>query len=163
MFRAFAALLAALVVSVPHHHPKHFRNCSKLQPRAELACAKARLAVAHRKPSYHSRGYWKWQERMAHRWIKAARYRIAHPPIPHLALWMCIHGLEGAWNDPNPPFWGGLQMTSPWGAGAYYVFRADLLSPWEQMRKAELGYIASGYSTSWLHGQWPNSSRACGV
>lgn len=45
-------------------------------------------------------------------------------------------------------------MTSPWGKGAYYVYRADLLTPYEQMRKAELGYRASGYSLSWLAGQW---------
>lgn len=70
---------------------------------------------------------------------------------------MCIHRGEGRWNDPNSGgngHYGGLQMTSPWGKGAYYVYRADYLSAYEQMRKAELGYRASGYSRTWLMGQW---------
>ena len=71
---------------------------------------------------------------------------------------MCIHHLEaGDWNNADTGHnghYGGLQMSSPWGAGAYYVYRADWLTPFEQMRKAELGYKASGYSQAWLLGQW---------
>lgn len=119
----------------------------------------------------HSTGYLHWVE---HRWQarRLAAYKLAHRPtyrtlastggIAHAALWSCIHGDEGGWHQPSyavdsngtPLYWGGLQMTSPWGKGAYYVYRADLLSPYEQMRKAELGYRASGYSTTWLMGQW---------
>jgi hypothetical protein len=130
-------------------------ECWKLRPRGELRCARAQLAWAKRGGPHHSAGYWRWRERVARKWIRAARYRISHPPIPHLRLWLCIHALEGAWtDDTGNGYAGGLQMTIPWGRGVYYVWRADLLSPYEQMRKAELGYRASGYSLAWLEGQW---------
>ena len=71
---------------------------------------------------------------------------------------MCIyHGEAGSWDNADTGHnghYGGLQMTSPWGKGEYYVYRADWLTPYMQMRKAELGYRASGYSQSWLLGQW---------
>ncbi len=99
-----------------------------------------------------------WIDRLwSHRRIRAYRYAKSHPAIQHRALWLCIHSGEGAWNDPNSGHnghYGGLQMTSPWGRGAYYVYRADWLTPFEQMRKAELGYRASDYSHTWLLGQW---------
>jgi len=81
--------------------------------------------------------------------------------IGHRALWLCIHSGEGSWTDAGDPYWGGLQMTRPWGRGEYYVYRADLLSPFEQMHKAELAYRASGYSLAWLEGQWPKTSPPC--
>src|SRR5262249_60649066 len=30
--------------------------------------------------------------------------------VPHKSAWLCIHRFEGAWTDPNPPYYGGLQM-----------------------------------------------------
>lgn len=105
----------------------------------------------------HSRGYWAWRVKVAERWVKQARYKLSHPPIRYLALWTCIHNYEGSWDNADTGHnghFGGLQMTSPWGRGVYYVYRADWLIPYMQMRKAELGYAASGYSRSWLLGQW---------
>lgn len=159
---ASVTVLAALMLagSSTAAHP---RNCGHLQPRAELRCARAELRIARdalRHPAlypHHSRAYFRWRERVDLRWIRSARYRLSHPPIPHRDLWLCIHRGEGAWNDPDSGrngHYGGLQMTSPWGRGDYYVYRADQLTPYEQMRKAELGYRASGYSRSWLYGQW---------
>ena len=29
---------------------------------------------------------------------------------PHERQWRCIQRYEGAWNDPNAPYYGGLQM-----------------------------------------------------
>src|SRR5205807_2977134 len=37
-----------------------------------------------------------------------ARHQAQHPP--RLKDWLCIHHYEGAWTDPNPPYYGGLQM-----------------------------------------------------
>lgn len=88
---------------------------------------------------------------------RAHHLALARPKIVYLALWTCIHNYEGSWNNADTGHnghYGGLQMTSPWGKGAYYVLRADWLTPYEQMRKAELGFRASGYSLSWLQGQW---------
>lgn len=93
----------------------------------------------------------------------AARYRISHPPLAHLDLWVCIHDGEGAWNDDTGNgYYGGLQMTADWGPyGHPLVWHANLLSPYEQMRVAELGYSivirAQGYAYArdvWLPGQW---------
>ena len=44
-----------------------------------------------------------WQLR-AHK----ARRMALNPP--HKSQWLCIHGYEGSWTDPNSPYYGGLQM-----------------------------------------------------
>ncbi len=49
-------------------------------------------------------------------------------------------------------------MTYGWDG---LVGNAALLSPAQQMRAAETGYRRSGYSVSWLEGQWPNTSPPC--
>lgn len=76
--------------------------------------------------------------------------------------WMCIHGHEGAWNDPNGPYHGGLQMNS----GFMAAYGGDLLKrygtadhwpPAAQVAVAERAYEARGFSP------WPNTARACGV
>ncbi len=90
--------------------------------------------------------------------VRAHHYLLSHPPIPHRALWECIHRGEGAWNDEGAPYYGGLQMTYGWDG---LVTDAALLSPSQQMRAAEIGYQRSGYSTAWLEGQWPNTSPPC--
>lgn len=74
---------------------------------------------------------------------------------PHHALWMCIHGHEGRWDDPNSGgngHYGGLQMHPGWGYGTSYYANQD--SQIVQEQSAERGYRASGYSRSWLLGQW---------
>jgi hypothetical protein len=75
----------------------------------------------------------------------------------------CIHGGEGSWTDPNPPFWGGLQMN--YGFMATYgpwLLRhkgtADHWTPLEQMWVA-VKAISSGRGF-W---PWPNTARACGL
>ncbi len=96
-----------------------------------------------------------WQ----HRQRMARRYAMAHPMIGHRALWLCIHSREGAWNaQTGNGYYGGLQMTYGWDG---LVGNAALLSPAQQMRAAETGYRRSGYSVSWLEGQWPNTSPPC--
>ncbi len=76
--------------------------------------------------------------------------------------WMCIHGREGAWNDPNGPYHGGLQMDS----GFMAAYGGDLLErygtadhwpPAAQVAVAERAYDARGFAP------WPNTARACGV
>src|SRR5205085_7277998 len=83
--------------------------------------------------SYHRKETWKWQRVMQqpltrysasaekvrsvayrrwvmHLWIQRAlnaRERALNPP--HKAQWLCIHRYEGAWTDPNAPYYGGLQ------------------------------------------------------
>ncbi len=95
-----------------------------------------------------------WQRRQRNASKLTPRTRIGH-----LALWLCIHSREGAWNaQTGNGFYGGLQMTYGWDG---LVGNAALLSPSAQMQAAETGYRQSGYSTAWLEGQWPNTSPPC--
>ena len=63
----------------------------------------ARSVSRHSGPEYRRwvRNLWRHRA-LTHR-------RRAHRP-PHYAAWQCIHRHEGAWNDPNAPYYGGLQM-----------------------------------------------------
>jgi len=83
-----------------------------------------------------------------------------HPLLPpHHALWMCIHGHEaGDWHNQDTGrngHFGGLQMHPGWGYGTSYYASADSQSVQEW--SAERGYRASGFSTTWLYGQWAHS------
>jgi hypothetical protein len=97
-----------------------------------------------------------WQRR-----AEAARARAQHPP--HLQAWLCIHHYEGRWNDPAPPYYGGLQMDLSFQR--HYGRRllqakgtADHWLPIEQIWVAERAH-ASGRGFS----PWPNTARACGL
>lgn len=110
----------------------------------------------------HSVGYLHWIEKRWNR-RRLRAYDRAHlststGAVAHESLWLCIHRGEGAWDDnTGNGYYGGLQMTSGWGG----VARPDLLSPTAQMELAEREYRASGYSLSWLLGQWPNTAPPC--
>lgn len=88
---------------------------------------------------------------------------------PHYQLWMCVHQHEhSAWNDPNAPYYGGLQMGS-WFMRTYgaRLLRAkgtaDRWTPLEQMWVAENAYKRERYSTAWFNTQWPPSAGRCGL
>jgi hypothetical protein len=75
---------------------------------------------------------------------------------------MCIHHYEGAWNDPNAPFWGGLQMDEGFQkAYGIELYRskgtADKWTPLEQMWIAERAYVTRGFYP------WPNTAKFCGL
>jgi hypothetical protein len=94
--------------------------------------------------------------------IAANMRRIAQNP-PHKAQWLCIHRYEGAWNDPNPPYYGGLQMDYGFMAtyGRHLLRRkgtADGWTPLEQMWVAERAHRSGrGFYP------WPNTARYCGL
>lgn len=75
---------------------------------------------------------------------------------PHHQLWLCIHSHEASnWQDEDTGHnghYGGLQMHPGWGYGTSYYASSD--SQLVQEQAAERGYAASGYSQSWLLGQW---------
>lgn len=82
---------------------------------------------------------------------------------PHYDQWNCIHRFEGAWNDPNAPYYGGLQMDLGFQrtyGGKLLALKgtADHWTPLEQMWVAEKAY-ASGRG----FGPWPNTARYCGL
>jgi hypothetical protein len=102
--------------------------------------------------------------RLRDRWnARAARDRKrAHRP-PHLRAWRCIHRYEGAWNDPNAPYYGGLQMDLSFQRTyGRRLLRskgtADRWTPLEQMWVAEQAHRAGrGFYP------WPTTARLCGL
>ncbi len=122
---------------------------------------RTRTRSVHAELRTHSTAYLAWIDHLwSQRRIRARKYALAHRAVTvgHQALWLCIHSREGAWNaNTGNGYLGGLQMTPGWGG----VARPDLLSPAAQMALAERQYRASGYSVSWLEGQWPNTSPPC--
>jgi hypothetical protein len=136
----------------------------------------------HKMIAAYRREAWRWQrvmgrpltrrlrtppadpsERVAawRRLAQQARVLAQHPP--HRRAWLCIHRYEGAWNDPNPPYYGGLQMdVSFQRAYGRTVFRrkgtADHWTPLEQMWAAENAHRSGrGFYP------WPNTARSCGL
>jgi hypothetical protein len=97
-----------------------------------------------------------WQ-RIAERTQAAAQ----HPP--HLRAWLCIHRFEGSWRDPNPPYFGGLQMDvgfqRTYGRALFaQKGTADHWTPLEQIWVAERALRAGrGFYP------WPNTARFCGL
>jgi hypothetical protein len=102
-----------------------------------------------------------WVLRLWTRRALAARGRGLHPP--HRAAWLCIHHGEAPWTDPNPPYYGGLQMDLQFQQtyGRELLRRkgtADHWTPLEQMWVAERAYrTGRGFYP------WPNTARWCGL
>jgi hypothetical protein len=92
--------------------------------------------------------------------VKITR-RALNPP--HKSAWLCIHHYEATWTDPNPPYYGGLQMDMGFMSryGAHLLRRkgtADHWTPLEQMWVAERALRAGrGFYP------WPNTARFCGL
>jgi hypothetical protein len=97
----------------------------------------------------------------AWRRVVASVRREAQNP-PHKRQWLCIHRYEGSWTDPNPPYYGGLQMDYSFMATyGRHLLRtkgtADRWTPLEQMWVAERAYRTRGFYP------WPNTARYCGL
>lgn len=97
-----------------------------------------------------------WRERAVQ-----ARRQASNPP--HERQWRCIQRYEGSWRDPNPPYWGGLQMDLSFMSsyGAELLRRkgtADNWTPLEQMWVAERAHRSGRGFTP-----WPNTARYCGL
>ena len=95
------------------------------------------------------------------RLVARVRHQAQNPP--HKRAWLCIHRFEGAWHDPNAPYYGGLQMDVQFQRTyAAAVFRrkgtADHWTPLEQMWAAERAHRSGrGFYP------WPNTARYCGL
>jgi hypothetical protein len=140
------------------------------------------LDLIERIISHHRQEAWRWERVMgapltrglpnppddpaqrAEAWRRlAARVHRRAMNVPHKAAWLCIHRLEGSWTDPNPPYYGGLQMDlqfqRTYGAGLLRrKGTADHWTPLEQMWTAERAHRAGrGFYP------WPNTARSCGL
>jgi hypothetical protein len=111
---------------------------------------------------FHRRAL-RWHTRLLRRYgakLEAERAWSALPP--HYDEWQCIHGYEGSWTDPNPPYFGGLQMDLEFqqAYGPELLRKkgtADNWTPLEQMWVAEKAHRDSGFHP------WPNTARYCGL
>jgi hypothetical protein len=107
------------------------------------------------------REYKVWMRNLWKRRANRARRKAARPP--HKAAWLCIHRYEGPWNDPNPPYYGGLQMDLTFQRmyGARLLRRKGTANHWtplEQMWVAERAHRSGrGFYP------WPNTARYCGL
>jgi hypothetical protein len=102
--------------------------------------------------------------RSARRWhAKAVRARRLGQDPPNEPAWRCIHQYEGPWDDPNAPYYGGLQMDIMFQRTyARWLVRregrANRWAPLEQMWVAERAVRAGrGFYP------WPVSARRCGL
>ena len=109
----------------------------------------------------NSKPYLRWLAKTwSERRIEAKKRAHA---VPYYNEWMCIHRGEGAWNDPNAPYYGGLQMdmqfqrTYGWQALQKWG-TADNWHPLTQMWVAEKAR-ASGRGFY----PWPTTARNCGL
>lgn len=118
-------------------------------PRLSVATPKKLTPQAARKLA----GIW-------HRRAVAASRHAHHPPELH--AWYCIHHYEGSWTDPNPPYWGGLQMDYSFQSayGAWLLKHKGTANHW-----APLAQIWAGVRAWRVRGfePWANTAHACGV
>lgn len=172
-----AAIVAAAVASIAHagdwtptRQQLNDRRHTVMD-RREAKCLKtwALKPLLRNGPLTPAQLRWKWA------WWKDVRDRTADKPNrcwpAHHALWLCIHSREGDWEDGGWPYWGGLQMGAwfmdaygTWGEPQGYTGPngwTNAPSQLQQEQAAERGYRASGYSTAWLFGQWPNTAPPC--
>ena len=76
---------------------------------------------------------------------------------------LCIHGFEGSWTDPNAPYWGGVQMDlefmKTYGPEFYRAWgTADHWPVSVQIAVAMRAYLSGrGFHP------WPNTARYCGL
>lgn len=176
-------LMGALALSVGAARGAASLGASKgLAPSAETthAATQKLRRVSPRLIRRYRNNAWRWQALMgkprarhavwpntAHTmrtWRRTARRAyIAYVHPPHKSAWLCIHRFEGSWTDPNPPYYGGLQMDLQFQRtyGAELLRRkgtADHWTPLEQMWVAERAHRSGrGY---W---PWPSTARACGL
>ena len=141
-----------LVAAIRHHRRETWR-WERILGRSPTPAARGELDPSH--------AYRRWVRDLWRRRAAAVRRRAANPP--HRSEWICIHGHEGAWDDPNAPYYGGLQMDlafqSAWGRELLArKGTADHWTPLEQMWVAERAYRSGlGFTP------WPNTARMCGL
>jgi hypothetical protein len=134
-------------VQVDFARPKNCTRAAYLANRWETRARMARVQLA------------KWYVRQA----KLARHAVLTERRALYEKWRCIHEHEGRWDDPNAPYWGGLQMSrwfqQTYGPEFYAKWgTADRWPVWAQIEAAERAYQQDGD-----YGQWPNTARACGL
>jgi hypothetical protein len=76
---------------------------------------------------------------------------------------ICIHGYEGNWNDPNAPYYGGLQMDMSFqrAYGPEFLAKFGTADKWPVSVQMSVA-IKAFLSGRGFH-PWPNTARYCGL
>jgi len=90
----------------------------------------------------------------------------AHPdPLPKFFVVgaLCIHRHEGSWNDPNGPYYGGMQMDLKFQHtyGARLLRTKGTADHWTPHEQLHVAYRAFRSGRGWW--PWPNTARYCGL
>ena len=88
------------------------------------------------------------------------RRRAQNPP--HKRQWLCIHRFEGAWNDPDPPYYGGLQMDMSFQRiyGSRLLATKGPANNWTPLEQMWGRRTCAPCRPRLL--SWPNTARYCG-
>jgi hypothetical protein len=157
-------VLAPAARSVPDPRAAMFRAISAWrsppedEQLARLRSENRRLAKANR---YHAR----WVRKLR----RANHARLAFGSFGIVQGFLCIHFNrrtgrgEGAWDDPDPPYWGGVQMDLSFQRTYGLNFlralgTADHWPPFVQVAVAMSAY----YAGRGFH-PWPRTARSCGL
>jgi hypothetical protein len=83
--------------------------------------------------------------------------------VGDMRAWLCIHRYEGAWNDPNPPYYGGLQMDYQFQAtyGAALLRAKGTANNWTPLEQIIVAERARRSGRGFY--PWPNAARLCGL
>lgn len=100
----------------------------------------------------HAHTLRRWHAYSAAPWLHGAWYSAA----------LCVHTHEGAWNDPDAPYYGGLQMDLSFQAayGGEYLAAYGTADHWpvsDQLHAAYRAWQARGWSP------WPATAAMCGL
>ncbi len=180
---ALAALVGAATLRAdPGPEPPTTTMTTTTTMAGEPAAPQTNLGLVNRLIHRHRREAWRWERVMGRplthelasaptepaqrleAWRRlAATMRRTARNVPHRRAWLCIHHYEGSWRDPNPPYYGGLQMDVQFQrtyGGAIFRLKgtADHWTPLEQMWTAERAHRSGrGFYP------WPNTARYCGL
>jgi hypothetical protein len=108
----------------------------------------------------HRATHWK-RRTLAHRQANRQRLQLGATGVARGLL--CIHQFEGSWTDPNPPFWGGLQMDAHFqrAYGGPFLQALGTADRWPPFLQVAVGMRA--YYSGRGFGPWPNTRRMCGL
>jgi hypothetical protein len=161
----------------------HLLPRKKGEPRADVqarnlhhARTAVRFLAAHRPPPQADAPRWardyRWHRR-ATAWVlrELVETQVTLELgfyVPGLPPWFqkgigCIHGHEGAWDDPNAPYYGGLQMDWSFqrSYGPWLLRTKGTADRWTPMEQVRVAWRAFRSGRGWY--PWPNTARYCGL
>ena len=97
-------------------------------------------------------------------WKRRADRRLTRAKNPpHEMAWRCIHRHEGPWDDPNAPYYGGLQMNKEFQRGYGRYLLASREPPTTGTPRSRCGSPSarSAPGRAFARGRTPPATAAC--